>query len=196
MLFCLTWEIEMNTVFRVLMVFGLCFLCSPLRADVVGDIFRQGGAVVVDSERNKVATSTDGERKKTAIEADAVRQINHFASLIAVNDRRITEELELELDDVRSDMRILERDRASGMISRSEYTNEKRRYENRIVTIRNSITALRRQNLEYARRQSEIRLNADNAKKQVDIDVRSSTEHVEKNRNTNIIERLIRELGR
>lgn len=186
----------MQTITRVLVLFVFYAMCFGANADVLDDVLRQSGGVVVDSERNKSAKTIDGERKKKAIEADAVRQINLFAELIEKNDYRVNNELEPQIDDIRSDLRILERDRVDGVISWNTYVSEKRKSENRMSGVRNTIANLKRQNTEYLRRQTEARTIAEDKKRQVDIDVQNTSDRVDDNRKKTIIDKIIQEMKR
>ncbi len=186
----------MRSILNVLLVVCSFFSASFGMASGLGDIFRQSGGVVVDTERNKSSTVIDAERRKDAIDADAQRQIANLDTLIEENNRRIDEEFEPQLMDARVNLRALERERTEGVISRGEYMNEKQSADNRASNMRNSIMGLKRQNSEYARREKEILMDARRQKQQVDADTRGNVDQQTTRQNSSILDEIIRNLGR
>lgn len=172
-------------------------LCtSSAMASGLGDILRQSTGVVVDTERNRGSTIIDAERRKQSIDTDAQRQVSNLDTYIDANERRISDELEPQMMDARIDLRAIERDRVNGLISRMEYSNQKRDADMRISNIRNSIAQLKQQNAEYARRKKEVLANAEAQKRQVDVDARANADQATTRQNTNILDQVIRGIGR
>lgn len=186
----------MNVLFTVILSILTASFSFGVSASGIDDLLRQGGGIVVDTQRNKASTTIDTERRKQMIDADAQRQIDNLEVLIDQNNQRISDEFEPQLMDFRVSLEVLERERANGEISRSEYLNNRRDVEYRISGLRNSITGLKRQNTEYIRREREIRDNAELQKKQADIDARGAAEQSTTRQNSNILDQIIRSLGR
>lgn len=183
----------------ILKVFlGTCslFLVSSATAVGLDEILRQGTSVFTDTQGNKNNTIIDAERRKKAIDDGARRQITDLDMQIDANDQRINEELDPQLKDALQELRALERDRDNGAISRSDYVNERRAIDNTVRNLRNSITALKRQNSDTVRRQNKIRADAEIQKEQIDANADANIDQATSRRNTNIFEQIIRDVGR
>ena len=186
----------MKILFQVFFVLCVLFTTRVAQALDLGDILRQGGSVVVDTERNKSSVVIDAERRKGAIDTEAKRQVASLDTLIDANDRRIDDEIEPKLIDARVDMRALDHDRENGAISRSDYLSEKQMITSRVSNLLNTKNALKEQNAEYARRQREVLANAEAQKKQVDTDTSANVDQATTQQNSNILNRIIWGLGR
>lgn len=187
----------MKSVLSVLLAVCAIVIFAPFAtAGGLEDILRQGSGVVLDTQKNKSSTAIDAERRKRGIDADAQKQVDRLDALIEANDRRIREDLDPDLMDARVLVHDVERNRVEGMISRSEYVSEKRAADNRVTSLRNSITALKQQNAEYARQQKEILANAETQKRQVDRDAEANANQATTRQNSNILDQLIRGIGR
>lgn len=181
---------------QVFFILSALLVAPFAKAFDLGDVLRQGGNVVVDTERNKSSVVIDAARRKSAIDTEAKRQVASLDTLIDANDRRIENEIEPKLIDARVDMRALDRDRENGVIDRGDYWREKQMISARMTDLLNSKKALKEQNAEYARRQQEILANAESQKRQVDADTSANVDQATTQQNSNILNRIIWGIGR
>ena len=182
----------MRFILSVLLVLCSFFFATLATANGLGDIFRQGGSVFTDTQRNQSYVLTDAERRKQGIESDAQRQIADLETMIEGNNHLIDNNFEPQIIDARVDLRALERDYNASLVSYRHYLSKRRTIEERVNGLQGSIAALNRQNAEYTRRQREIRVNADAQKRQVDIGVRANIDQSTTRQNSDIVDTLIR----
>lgn len=185
----------MSPLIRIVL---LCICCLPTVtfADAISDIIRGAGSTTVNTDKNIANRNIDAERRKKAIDTDAQRQIARLDTLIAQNDRRITDEYEREIGYIDTDLMSLQKDFEAHRISTAEYQRERRALDNRKRGFRKQIDALDRQNEGYQTQKEEILRTAEFRKQQVDIDTQAATERAKQDNEKNILDRIIRGLPR